>query len=150
MTKKDAFTSSKTAHPPHFLGEVPEHFNTRFPGRWTGKVAPIAWPSRFPDHAPLDFLLRGFVKDRVFVPPLPANVVELRTRITAAVAEVIPEMLRSLWKEIDHRWDVCSITSGSHIEPQPSQVKLGVVSYIMTAQNTVHVFSISICKLSKL
>jgi hypothetical protein len=26
--------------------------------------------------------------DRVFVPPLPANVVELRTRITAAVAEV--------------------------------------------------------------
>jgi len=30
----------------------------------------------------------------VFVPPLPANVVELRTRITAAVAKVTPEMLR--------------------------------------------------------
>jgi hypothetical protein len=33
----------------------------------------------------------------VFVPPLPANVVELRTRITAAVAEVPPEMLRIVW-----------------------------------------------------
>jgi hypothetical protein len=32
----------------------------------------------------------GFVKDRVFVPPLPANVAELQTRITVAVAEVTP------------------------------------------------------------
>jgi len=30
-----------------------------------------------------DFFLWGFVKYRVFVLPLPANVVELRTRITA-------------------------------------------------------------------
>jgi hypothetical protein len=29
----------------------------------------------------------------MFVPTLPANVVELRTRITAAVAELTPEML---------------------------------------------------------
>jgi len=43
-----------------------------------------------------DFFLWGFVKDRVFVPPLPANVVELRTRITAAVAKVTTEMLRSV------------------------------------------------------
>ena len=33
------------------------------------------------------FFLWGFVKDRLFVPNLPANVVELRTRITAAVAK---------------------------------------------------------------
>ena len=42
----------------------------------------------------MDFFLWGFVKDQVFVPPLPANVVELRTRISAAVAKVTPEMLR--------------------------------------------------------
>jgi len=53
----------------------------------------------------------------VFVPPLPANVVELRTRITAAVAKVTPEMLRSVWQETDYRWEVCRITNGSHIEP---------------------------------
>ena len=103
--------------PPHYLGEVREYLNTRFPGRWIGRAAPIAWPPRSPDLTPLDFFLWGFVKDRVFVPPLPANVVELRTRITAVVAKVTPEMLRSVWQETDYRWDVCRITNGSHIEP---------------------------------
>ena len=70
-----------------------------------------------PDLTPMDFFLWGFVKDQVFVPPLPANVVELRTRIAAAVAKVTPEMLRSVWQETDYRWEVCRITNGSHIEP---------------------------------
>ena len=65
----------------------------------------------------MDFFLWGFVKDKVFVPPLPANVVELRIRITVAVAKVTPEMLRSVWQETDYRWEVCRITNGSHIEP---------------------------------
>jgi hypothetical protein len=85
-------------------------------GRWIGRAAPIAWPPRSPDLTPLDFVLWGFVKDRVFVPPLPANVAELRIQITAAVVEVTPEMLRSVWQDIDYRWDVCRITNGSHIE----------------------------------
>ena len=38
-------------------------------------------------------------------------------RITAAVAKVTPEMLRSVWQETDYRWEVCRITNGSHIEP---------------------------------
>jgi hypothetical protein len=38
----------------------------------------------------------------VFVPPLPANIVELQTRIIAAIVEVTPEMLRSAWQEIDY------------------------------------------------
>ena len=97
--------------PPHYLGEV-----RGFPGRWIVRAAPIAWPPRSPDLTPMDFFLWGFVKDQVFVPPFPANVVELRTRITAAVAKVTPEMLRSVWQETDYRWEVCRITSGSHIE----------------------------------
>jgi hypothetical protein len=31
-------------------------------------------------------------------------------------SEVISEMLRSMWQEIDYRWDVCRIANGSHIE----------------------------------
>jgi hypothetical protein len=91
--------------------------NTRFSGRGLGRAAPIAWPPRSPDLTRLDFFLWVLVKDRMFVPLLPANVVELRTRITAAVADVTPEMLRSLWQEFDYKWGVCHITSGSHIEP---------------------------------
>jgi hypothetical protein len=32
-------------------------------------------------------------------------------------AEMTPEMVRSVWQEIDYRWDVCRVTSGSHTEP---------------------------------
>jgi hypothetical protein len=53
----------------------------------------------------------------VFVPTLPANVTEHRTQIIAAIAEVTPQMLRSMWKETDYGWDVCRITSESYIEP---------------------------------
>jgi hypothetical protein len=90
--------------PRHYLEAGREYLNTRFSGRWIGRAAPIAWPPCSPDLTPLDFVFWGFVKDRVYVPPLPANVAELRTRITAAVAEVTPEMLRRVWQEIDYRW----------------------------------------------
>ena len=76
-----------------------------------------AYRNLSPDLTPMDFFLWGFVKFQVFVPPLHANVVELRTRITAAVAKVTPEMLRSVWQETDYRWEVCRITNGSHIKP---------------------------------
>jgi hypothetical protein len=46
---------------PHYLEEVRQYFNIRFPGRWIGRAAPIAWPPRSPN--PLDFFLWGFVKD---------------------------------------------------------------------------------------
>jgi hypothetical protein len=94
---------------------VREYLSTRFPGRWIGKAAPIAWPPHSPNLTPLDFCSWGFVKDRVFVLTMPANVVELQIRITATVAEVTPEMLRSVWQEIDYRWYVCCITNGSHL-----------------------------------
>ena len=44
---------------PHYLGEVREYLNTRFPGRWIGREAPIAWPPRSPDLTPMDFFLWG-------------------------------------------------------------------------------------------
>ena len=48
----------------------------------------MPWPPRSPDLTPYDFFLWEFVKDTVFVPPLPANLQDLRNRITAAVALV--------------------------------------------------------------
>jgi hypothetical protein len=80
---------------------VCEYLNSHFTGRWIGWAAPIACPPRSLDLTPLDFFLWGFVTDRVFVLPLPANVTELRTWITAAVAEVMQEMLRSVLQDID-------------------------------------------------
>jgi len=60
--------------------------------------------------------LWGYIKDTVFLPPLPVSLNELKQRITTAVASVDEDMLRSLWTELvwtelDYR-----VTKGSHIE----------------------------------
>jgi hypothetical protein len=86
---------------PPYLDEVREYLNSRFPGRWIGRTAPISWPPRSPDLTHLDFFLWGFVKEL----------------LPAAVAEVTPEMIHSVWQDTDYRWDVCRIANGSHIEP---------------------------------
>jgi len=72
----------------------------------------MRWPPRSPDLTPCDFFLWGFVKDTAFVPPLPANLQDLRNRITAAVTLVDRDMLTLMWNEMDYRIDVCRITKG--------------------------------------
>jgi hypothetical protein len=62
------------------------------------------------------FFFWGFVKDIVFVPPLSANLQDLRNRIIDAVALVDHDMLTGMWNEMDYRIDVCCITKGRYIE----------------------------------
>ena len=56
------------------------------------------------------------MKDRVYVPPLPATVDELRERITAAVKSVTPDVLQTVWPELNYNIDVYRVTRGRHIE----------------------------------
>jgi hypothetical protein len=80
-------------------------------------AAPISWPPRPPDFTPMDFFLRGFIKDHVYQAKLPTHLQELKDRVAGATATVTPGMLqRVLWQETDYCWDVCSITCGSHTE----------------------------------
>jgi hypothetical protein len=74
------------------------------------------WPPRSPDLTQCDFFWGEFVKDTVFVPSLPADLQDLRSRITAAMALVDRHMLTRVWNEMDYRKDVCRITKGGHIE----------------------------------
>jgi hypothetical protein len=65
---------------------------------------------------PCDLFLWGYVKDTVYVPPLPRNLQELQNRIVAALGGVTMDMLQRVWEEIDCRLDVCRVTLGAHIE----------------------------------
>jgi len=63
--------------PAHYK-DVWGYLNRNLPERWierTGKEddALMRWPPRSPDLTPCDFFFCRFVKDTVFVPPLPAN-----------------------------------------------------------------------------
>jgi len=63
-----------------------------------------------------DFFLWGYVKDQVYVPPLPASIPELKVRIRTATETITADMLQTVRSELDYRVDVCRITKGAHIE----------------------------------
>jgi len=64
------------------------------------------------DHRTWPFVTCVYVKDRFYVPPLPATGDELQERITATVKSVTPDMLQRVWSEIDYLTDVCRVTIG--------------------------------------
>jgi len=117
----DEFILQQDGAPPHWGGEVRRFLNHKLPQRWIGRTGPAdlalhQWPPRSPDLTVCDFFLWGNVKDRVYVPPLPTTLNELRHRITAAVAAVTKDMLADVWTELDYRLDVCRASGGGHIE----------------------------------
>jgi hypothetical protein len=74
------------------------------------------WPPQSPDLTICDFFLRGYVKDKVFVPPVPVTLDDLKQRITTATAGVDADMLTRVWQEFDYRVDICHVTEGAHIK----------------------------------
>jgi len=89
--------------------------------RWIGRAAKgdnhfLPWPPPSPDLTPCDFFLWGFVKDSVYIPPLPMSLKELRDRITHALQTITADRLHRVWDEFDYRLDVCPVTQGAHIE----------------------------------
>ena len=76
----------------------------------------LAWPPLSPDATPFDFFLWGYVKDQVYVPPLPASIPELKVRIRTDIETITADTLQTVWNEVDYRVDVCKITKGAYIE----------------------------------
>jgi len=62
------------------------------------------------------FFLWSYVKDQVYVPPLPASIAELKARIRTAIETITADMLQTVWNELDYRVDVCRMTKSAHIE----------------------------------
>jgi hypothetical protein len=48
-----------------------------------------------PDATPCDFFPWGYVKDQVYVPPLPANIPELKLRIRTVSETITGDMERT-------------------------------------------------------
>jgi hypothetical protein len=62
--------------PRHWNINVRRYLNDELPHRWIGRVgeddaALFPWPHRSPDLTPCDFFLWAYIKDLVYVPPLP-------------------------------------------------------------------------------
>ena len=79
-------------------------------------LAPHSWPPRPPDMTPCDFFLWRYVKERVYVPPLPSDLDELTNRIAAAVNSVTEGTFRRVWDELSYGVDVVRAAGGGYIE----------------------------------
>jgi len=53
---------------------------------------------------------------KVFVPPFPCDLADLKAQIIAAVKNIDALMLARVWQELEYRIDVCRVTRGAHIE----------------------------------
>ena len=53
---------------------------------------------------------------KVFVPPLPRDLADLKARIVAAVKNIDAPMFTHMWQELEYHIDVCRVTRGAHIE----------------------------------
>jgi len=73
-------------------------------------------PPRSPDATPCDYFLWGYVKDQVYVPPLPASIPELKVRIRTTTETITADMIQTVRNELDYHVDVCRITKVAHIE----------------------------------
>jgi hypothetical protein len=98
LQKIPTFIFQQNQSPAHFHCEALQYLNTVLPGRWIGRAfgndQPLTlWPPRSPDITPCDFFLWGYVKDGVFVPPLPRDLDDLKARIIAAVKNIDAPML---------------------------------------------------------
>ena len=93
-----------------------DYLDSTLPHSWIGRASDsnlvfARWPPRSPDLTSCDFFLWGYVKDKVYVPPLPESLDELKRRIKSA-----RDMLFRVYQEIDYCFDICRVTKGSHIE----------------------------------
>jgi hypothetical protein len=84
---------------PHFHFDVCAHLGADLPGRWIVHASDsdsrlLSWPPHSPDLTPSLFFLWGYIKYRLYVPPMPHDLPQLRQRIVEAVAAIDHEMLQ--------------------------------------------------------
>ncbi|PSN42513.1 hypothetical protein C0J52_16160, partial [Blattella germanica] len=76
--QQDDFVFQQDGALPHWHTDARDYLDEVLTYRWIGHAtadnnALAFWPTRSPDLTPCEFFLWGFVKDRVFLPPLPLN-----------------------------------------------------------------------------
>jgi len=104
-----------------FHREVRQYQKTVLPRCWVRLASGndkrlMLWPPRSPDITPCDFFLWGCVKDRLFIPALPRDLVELKEWIIAALKDIDAPMLTHVWQELEYCINVWRGTHGAHIE----------------------------------
>ncbi|GBM61806.1 hypothetical protein AVEN_80448-1 [Araneus ventricosus] len=76
---------------------------------------PRIWSPGPPDFTPVDSFAWGFIKSKVYQVKI-RNTEQLKQRITAAIEESPPAMLRHVFRATVECWELCRNVQGGPIE----------------------------------
>ncbi|GBM47271.1 hypothetical protein AVEN_136858-1 [Araneus ventricosus] len=86
---RDDFIFEQDVASPHFHPEVLQYLIGTISGRWIGRGGQHDLVHlKSPDLTPCDFVLWGYIKETVYVPPTPAILQDLRDRIGTALSSI--------------------------------------------------------------
>ncbi|GBN04809.1 hypothetical protein AVEN_270739-1 [Araneus ventricosus] len=99
----------------HKVSSVQQYIRDTFQQQVIGYGGCVEWPPRSPDLNPLDCLMWGCTKQRVYATP-PPTLQELRSRITDACASLSPAMLYNVQRKVQSRVQSCIVAEGHQFE----------------------------------
>ncbi|XP_011859170.1 PREDICTED: uncharacterized protein LOC105556688 [Vollenhovia emeryi] len=91
-----------------------ELLNTKFEGRVISRRGDVMWPPRSCDLTPLDFLLWGFLKGKVYTKN-PRTIPELKDEIRRAIDEIEPALCQNVIESFVKRINECHQSRGGHL-----------------------------------
>ena len=77
----------------HYATSVRDILNSELRGRWIWRGGSIQWPPRSPDLSVYDFWLWGDIRYRLYSPPRPSTLPDLRSRLEILLQNVSLEMI---------------------------------------------------------
>ena len=100
----------------HHGREVRAYLDTHIhPHRWIGRRGEIEWPARRPDLMPLDYLLWGYLKSKVYSTQ-PQSLDKLQNRILQEATLINREMIRNAVTHFHNRIAFCQEAQGFQFE----------------------------------
>ena len=84
-----------------------------FPGRVIFCRGDINWPSRSCDLTPLDFIVSGYAKDRVYADK-PSTLEHLKTNIHQVMVKIPSNLFQKAGENYLKRINVCNTARGGH------------------------------------
>ncbi|GFU33220.1 DUF4817 domain-containing protein [Trichonephila clavipes] len=116
------FVKGKQDGAPHHCHlSVRDWLNITVPNQWIIRKelpdkACATWPPRSLNLTACDFYLSRFIKDCVYIPPLPSDLSDLKHRMEADDGRISSDTLKKVWDEFVYRLDWRHVTNGTHIE----------------------------------
>lgn len=100
----------------HSTRNVRRWLDETFYRRWIGRFSENPWPARSPDLTPLDFFLWGYLKHKVYKHRPFRDLGHLEHTIRNCAAEITPQMVRNVHREMQRRTILCMERDGGHVE----------------------------------